>query len=283
MKLTSFGCPFSTSGVPLISQGAAADPAFGTAVVAGGGTGNTTFTAFSVITAGTTATGAFQNVVGVGTAAQVLTSNGAGLLPTWQTAAQVTQFTLDAATTPISPSAGNITLTGGQVATGVVGANVIRTRGNTGSSCTIEIQRTTVAGVANSALNGVCHFDSSKFSVDMNGFVTFTGSTSNIPWTDEGGNFNAASNNGYFVTALATATLPPTPAQGDVIRIVIDTASVVTVTANTGQKIRLGNAISGLAGTAASTKQGDSIDLVYRASSAVWYSVGGIQGSWNVT
>lgn len=78
--------PSATSGVPLISQGSSADPAYGTAVVAGGGTGNTTFTAYSVICAGTTATGAFQNVSGVGTAAQVLTSNGAGALPTWQAA-----------------------------------------------------------------------------------------------------------------------------------------------------------------------------------------------------
>lgn len=78
--------PSATTGVPLISQGAAANPAFGTAVVAGGGTGNTTFTAYSVIAAGTTSTGAFQNVSGVGTSGQVLTSNGAGTLPTWQDA-----------------------------------------------------------------------------------------------------------------------------------------------------------------------------------------------------
>mgnify|MGYP002713209083 CR=1 FL=1 len=54
--------------------------------VAGGGTGNSTFTAYSVICAGTTATGAFQNVSGVGTSGQVLTSNGAGALPSWQAA-----------------------------------------------------------------------------------------------------------------------------------------------------------------------------------------------------
>ena len=50
-----------------------------------GGTGAQTFTAYSVVTAGTTATGPFQNVVGVGTSGQVLTSAGAGLLPAWQT------------------------------------------------------------------------------------------------------------------------------------------------------------------------------------------------------
>ncbi len=78
--------PSATSGIPYISQGASANPTFGTAVVGGGGTGNTTFTAYSVIAAGTTATGAFQNVSGVGTAGQVLSSNGASALPTWQTA-----------------------------------------------------------------------------------------------------------------------------------------------------------------------------------------------------
>jgi hypothetical protein len=81
--------PSATSGVPLISQGSSADPAFGTAVVAGGGTGNTTFTAYSVICAGTTSTGAFQNVSGVGTSGQILKSNGAAALPSWSSAAAV--------------------------------------------------------------------------------------------------------------------------------------------------------------------------------------------------
>lgn len=59
----------------------------GTAItVANGGTGNTTFTAYSVICAGTSSTGTFQNVSGVGTSGQLLTSNGASALPTWQAA-----------------------------------------------------------------------------------------------------------------------------------------------------------------------------------------------------
>lgn len=57
----------------------------GQLAVGRGGTGNSTFTAFSVLCAGTTSTNPFQNVSGVGTAGQVLTSNGAGLLPTWET------------------------------------------------------------------------------------------------------------------------------------------------------------------------------------------------------
>jgi len=53
--------------------------------VARGGTGNNTFTAYSVICAGTTSTDPFQNVSGLGSAGEVLTSNGAGALPTWET------------------------------------------------------------------------------------------------------------------------------------------------------------------------------------------------------
>ena len=53
--------------------------------VAYGGTGNTSATAYAVQCGGTTSTGAFQSVSGVGTSGQVLTSAGAGALPTWQT------------------------------------------------------------------------------------------------------------------------------------------------------------------------------------------------------
>lgn len=55
--------------------------------VANGGTGLSTTTAYALLAAGTTSTGNFQQVSGTGTSGQVLTSNGAGALPTWQTAA----------------------------------------------------------------------------------------------------------------------------------------------------------------------------------------------------
>ena len=58
----------------------------GTLPVANGGTGATTQTAFAVLCGGTTSTGAYQSVASVGTAGQVLTSNGAGALPTFQAA-----------------------------------------------------------------------------------------------------------------------------------------------------------------------------------------------------
>ncbi len=55
--------------------------------VANGGTGVSSTTAFAVLCGGTTSTAALQPIASVGTAAQVLTSNGAGALPTFQAAA----------------------------------------------------------------------------------------------------------------------------------------------------------------------------------------------------
>lgn len=85
--------------------------------VPSGGTGNTTFTAYSLICAGTTATGAFQNVSGLGTANQVLVSNGAGALPSWQSVPGITP----AALTRVDDT--NVTLTlGGTPSTALLQA-----------------------------------------------------------------------------------------------------------------------------------------------------------------
>lgn len=70
-------------------------------VVSKGGTGLTTATtAYGVVCAGTTATGAFQVLNSLGTSGYVLTSNGASALPSWQasgggiTQAKATAITL---------------------------------------------------------------------------------------------------------------------------------------------------------------------------------------------
>lgn len=177
--------PSATPGIPLISQGSSANPAYGTAVVAGGGTGATTLTnhgvlvgqgtspivalvvgtngqtlvgstgldpVFSTLTSsslsytngagtlainitapisiangGTNATsmtntngvsyfdGTSLVTTGVGTAAQVLTSNGAGVAPTFQSfpgtgsgsivqEQRVTSFSHLSSTKQVSPS-----------------------------------------------------------------------------------------------------------------------------------------------------------------------------------
>ncbi len=76
--------PSSTSGVPVISQGASSQPIFGTAVVAGGGTGQTSLDAYALICGGTTDTGALQTVAG-GTSGTLLQAAG-DALPAYTTA-----------------------------------------------------------------------------------------------------------------------------------------------------------------------------------------------------
>ena len=83
---TGFGGPINgTVGATTPAAGAFTTLSATTAIpVTSGGTGIATTTAYSVVFSGTTATGAFQATAGPGTATHVLTSNGAGALPTFQ-------------------------------------------------------------------------------------------------------------------------------------------------------------------------------------------------------
>jgi len=140
------------------------------------------------------------------------------------------------------------------------------------STNTIQNEAPGVAGTVLTS-NGVAAYPS--FQV-----LPFT----KMPWTDKAISFAAASNNGYNVTAAATATLPAAPAQGDIVAIVYDgAAGVVTILANTGQFIRIGKQITLSAGTVLSNFQGDSITLEYRSTDLTWLSWPGVQGTWSVT
>lgn len=76
----------ATTGTVLRSNGAAALPSFGVLSPVGGGTGTGTWTTNTIILGGTTATATFAQVAH-GSSGTVLTSQGAGVLPIWQSAA----------------------------------------------------------------------------------------------------------------------------------------------------------------------------------------------------
>ena len=100
-------------------------------------------------------------------AGSTLTITGSGV--------SVDSMTVDAhtnpGTNPVLPNAGTITVTGGQVAAGTT-TNVIRTDSLAANTYTIQVQRSTAAASTTIGDNGVCHFSSTNFAVDANGFVT---------------------------------------------------------------------------------------------------------------
>lgn len=85
--------PSATSGVPVISQGSSSQPIFGTAVVAGGGTGITSTTAYGLIAGGTTSTNPFQTVT-PGSAHTAVISGGTSALHSYTSAFQITSDTM---------------------------------------------------------------------------------------------------------------------------------------------------------------------------------------------
>jgi hypothetical protein len=97
--------PSATSGIPVISQGSSSQPVFGTALVAGGGTGVTSTTAYAVLCGGITSTSALQPVAALGSSGNILTSNGAGALPTFQASTVTSSYTLALASTATSSPA----------------------------------------------------------------------------------------------------------------------------------------------------------------------------------
>lgn len=201
--------PSATSGVPLISQGAASDPVFGTALVAGGGTASTSFNITGVVISGATSTTALTSV----------------------------------------------TLTDGQLAIG--------------SSTGNPAAATLTAGTGITITNG-------------HNSITVASTGGGITWSETSGTFTAASNHGYFITAASTPTLPASPSEGDVVAFAVDTASACTVTGNTGQKIRIGAALSASAGTAANNARGDTLHLVYESTGTTWWATA-TMGTWTIT
>lgn len=131
-----------------------ATPVWGTV---SGGTGLATFTSYAILTGGTTPTGTLQQVFGLGSLGQVLTSNGPGGLPSWGTAGTVTNVSVITAQ-GVSGSVANatttpaITLTLGAL-TGVTSFNGLVVTANTGTITTGTWNGTTIA-VANGGTGG---------------------------------------------------------------------------------------------------------------------------------
>lgn len=103
-------------------------------------------------------------------------------------------------------------------------------------------------------------------------------------WSEQATSFNIAVENGYFVTAAATASLPPTAGLtiGNACIIYVDSASSVTIQANTGQFIQYGQSSSVSGGTLASNAIGSTVELIFRPTDSTWHTISS-EGTWTLT
>lgn len=181
-------------------------------------------------------------------------------------------------TDPVVPSGGNIVMTGAQVASGTVGANVVRTNSLAANTVTLEIQRSSAVAAPDMLNNGVAHFDSTSFAVDASGFVTLK--TGGFLWN----NVTAASasmvaENGYQTNnaGVVTLTLPATASTtfGDTIKIMGFGAGGWSIAQLAGQQIIVSSASStvGVGGSVASTNRYDAIELVCSSTTGTWRAV----------
>jgi hypothetical protein len=162
----------------------------GTVAVANGGTGDASLTAYAVLTGGTTSTGALQQVSGLGTAGQVLTSNGASALPTWQLAKDISWQAVQTsnfnavvgdgypvnttsgaitATLPASPSAGNIVMFLDYAGTFGTNNLTIANNGNNINGIASNVVITT-----NRESIGLVYIDATQGWIPYDGFNTMT-------------------------------------------------------------------------------------------------------------
>lgn len=196
--------------------------------VSHGGTGDTSLTAYAILCGGTTSTGNVQSVSGVGTSGQILTSNGAGALPTWQAApasgvtsvsGTTNRITSTGGTTPVidisASYVGQSSITTlGTIATGVWnGTAVDLSHGGTNANLTASnggIFYST--GTAGAILAGTATANQVLLSGSS---TTPAWSTATYPSTATGTGTILRANGTNWVAS--TSTYPNTSAKGDII------------------------------------------------------------------
>jgi len=100
-----------------------------------------------------------------------------------------------------------------------------------------------------------------------------------IVWSDESLSKTVSSNTGSVSLAEVTLTLPPSPENGDVCEFILGIAAQLTVAANAGQTLRIGNLVTSIAGNTSSAVLGNALKLVYNSVLKSWLSED-VTGNW---
>ncbi len=149
----------------------------------------------------------------------------------------------------------------------------------------VPLQFTTDSGIAIPAANNVNVFGGVGTETSASGStITINVNTTSFNWSEQSLNFNAVVQNGYYCNNSLIVSLPATAGLniGDTIIVYVDTASTVTIQANTGQSIQVGNSISSSAGTAHSNTQGSLLELNFKPSDLTWHTIASM-GTWTTT
>jgi len=114
--------------------------------------------------------------------------------------------------------------------------------------------------------------------------VTVTGSGStltvnSVVYTDQAVSTSVTSDSGSFATGSVTLTLPASPNDGERVEL-IATNGILTVQAAGTQVIHIAGDSSSAGGTATGSATGDSLNLIYQASTDDWWSLGSPAGVW---
>lgn len=166
-------------------------------------------------------------------------------------AAPIEKINLQTGTSPIIPAGGTITFNG---ATKLAGTNPVRTDGTNANTVALEVQISQAIAATDATKIGLSNFDSARFTVDANGFVSLNGSgvaetitgdsggslnpssgnwnilgwsgsktsgsgntltIKSPPYADAGSSTTSTLNSGSFVTAAVTLTLPASAGLAD--------------------------------------------------------------------
>ena len=150
-----------------------------------------------------------NGTITIGYASPNITIDTTGGQAITKIAVNTTTFT---GTNPVLPDVtGLVSFTGGQYASGAFGTRVIDINSQSPNHLQILAQVSATSATSDSTKNGIAHFDSASFTVDVNGFVQSVAGV--FTWVDVSGAFSPLKTTGYFITGTATGTLPATPAQ----------------------------------------------------------------------